>query len=432
MRTVHIILPFSRPENKDKLIEAYRPMDIVLHPIMFVDEETGFNEPWISPFIIAENATDCKANMPGVYKRNKWIEGNFISDEDYYLTADDDDFYETNVFDEIRQMDDDIVIISMKRGKNIPKEAGIVRSYPTTTLVAKPENVQIGMISSQQSFVKGKIFKAHTFNDTWHCGDGEIAVHHKDDGEQIAYRPDLYALFNYFEPGRWEGTKISFGCITNDAYRLNTVLKKSDLPGELHFIINPESATKGLNKLLDVMDQEGADIAILVHQDMYFRNGWLEKVRAQLELLPDDWWVAGIIGKDLEGRMCGRLHDMRIVDNIDSSEIHTFPQPACCFDECCLIINMKRGFRFDEELDGFDMYGTMCVLQAWENQGGAYIIDAFAEHYCSRSFGWFPDEDFKRRYKWLYNRYNERFGTVDSTVFVSKPRFETSAAPDAA
>jgi len=220
--------------------------------------------------------------------------------------------------------------------------------------------------------------------------------------------------------------KIGFGVMVNDAYRLNTVLKKSDLPGELNYIINPESATKGLNQLLDIM--EGSDIAVLTHQDMYYRQGWLGKVKEQIKLLPDSWVVAGIIGKDMEGRMCGRLHDMRIVQHFDSSDIHSFPQPASCFDECVIIVNMKKDFRFDESLAGFDLYGTLCVLQTWEMGGTAWIIDAFAEHYCMRPFSWFPDEDFKRRYKMLYDRFNEKFKKVDSTVFVSKPRFETSAA----
>ncbi|MHB8109759.1 MAG: hypothetical protein ACYDHW_06975 [Syntrophorhabdaceae bacterium] len=222
--------------------------------------------------------------------------------------------------------------------------------------------------------------------------------------------------------------KISFGCITNDAYRLNTVLLKSALPGALHYVINPKSATEGLNTILAEIEKDAADVAILAHQDMYFRNGWLQKVREQIAKLPDSWVVAGIIGKDHEGRICGKLHDMRIVEIISTDSVHDFPHSAVCFDECVIIVNMKKDFRFDEALDGFDLYGTLCVLQAWEMGGTAWVIDAFAEHYCMRPFTWFPGDDFKARYKWLYNRYQEKFDTPDSTVFVNKPRFETSAA----
>jgi len=220
---------------------------------------------------------------------------------------------------------------------------------------------------------------------------------------------------------------FSFGVMINDPYRFNTVFRKSDLPGKLHYIINPKSATIGLNQLLDEIENDGSDIAVLAHQDMYFRNGWLEKVKAQLSTLPDSWVVAGIVGKDMQGRICGNIHDMRIVDHISTMDVHNFPEPAACFDECVLIINMKKGFRFDESLDGFDLYGTLCVLQTWEQGGTAWVINAFAEHYCMRPFTWFPGDDFKERYKALYDRFSEKFGDLDSTVFVSKPLFATSA-----
>lgn len=435
MKNIHLVTPFMRKELKDTLIEAYRPMNIVWHPIVFDDELVDFDwkaNPWIYALVIPKSSAECTVKMPGNYKRNLFIKNVPIIDDDYYVTVDDDDMYEPDVFNEVKKMDDDIVIISMKRGHRVPDGATPIRQYPTSTLIASPDNIVVGSISAQQSFVKGKIFKQHFFNEENHCWDGEIAIHHKESGEQIAYRPDLFALFNYYEPGRWDhqpDLKISFGVMINDAYRFNTVLKKSDLPGELIYVVNPESATKGLNQILDVMASEGADVAILVHQDMHFRNGWLEKVKSQLSKLPDSWAVAGIIGKDMQGRMCGKLHDMRIVDHINSSAIHTFPQPACCFDECVIIINLKHGFRFDEELDGFDLYGTLCVLQAWEKGLTAWIIDAWAEHYCMRSFGWFPGDDFKARYKKLYDKYLSMTEKIDSTVFVSQPRFETSAAP---
>ncbi|MCD6329036.1 MAG: hypothetical protein J7M10_01590 [Candidatus Cloacimonetes bacterium] len=227
--------------------------------------------------------------------------------------------------------------------------------------------------------------------------------------------------------------KFSFGVMINDIQRFNTVLRKSSLPGKVNYVMNPESATKGLNQLLDIIEKERADVAILAHQDMYFRQGWLACVRDQLSILPESWTIAGIIGKDMQGRICGNIHDMRVVDHIDTTRvvddrtgklIHSFPEPAACFDECVLIINMKKGFRFDESLDGFDLYGTLCCLQAWEKGGTTWIINAFAEHYCTRSFLWWPGDDFKARYKMLYDRFSGKYGEIDSTVLASKPDME--------
>ncbi len=419
MRQVHLITPFMRHNLKEKLIEAYRPMGIIWHPIMFSDEAISFEEPWIWPVFILGNSKECEALMPGNFKRNWFIQHCEIIDDDYYVTVDDDDMYEEGVFDAVKQMDDDIVIISMKRGHFTPMGVPEVRKYSTTTLYAHPDNVQIASISAQQSFVKGKIFKVHLFNEDSHQWDGEIAVHHKGSGEQIRYEPDLFALFNYYEPGRWDdgNHKIAFGCMVNDIQRLDMVLRKSEIEDiPCYTIMDPESATKGLNKLLDIIEGKGAEIGVLTHQDSYYRKGWVEQMQSKISLLPDSWIVAGVIGKNHKGKLCGIVHDMRQPLFVGSHE--TLPVECCCMDECCMVINMKSEFRFDERLEGFDLYGTLAVLQAQEMGGSAWIIDAPMEHYCLRSFGWEPDEQFKESWKWLYNRFPGQ--QLDSTVIAER------------
>lgn len=228
--------------------------------------------------------------------------------------------------------------------------------------------------------------------------------------------------------------KLSFGCITNHPARLNMALKQSEIEGEINFIRSPESATKGLNQLLGIAEKEGADVAVLTHHDMSYRQVWTAQIRAQLALLPDSWIVAGIIGKDMRGRICGRFHDTRIPMVFDTSDIHAFPHPASCFDECCILVNLRKGFRFDEDLEGFDLYGTLCVLQAAEMGGTAWIIDsgvasvkvitpagatvvdfAFAQHHCTRGFEWFPDPVFCERFKLLHDRF-PKAERIDTTV----------------
>jgi hypothetical protein len=209
--------------------------------------------------------------------------------------------------------------------------------------------------------------------------------------------------------------KVSFGVITNDIMRLDMVLRQSEIDPAIkcHTVKCPETATKGLNKLLSIMESEGNDVAVLAHHDMFFRQGWLEQMEAQIKMLPDSWVVAGIIGKDMEGKICGRIHDMRIPLHFSTS--HKFPHPASCFDECCIIINLKKGFRFDEGLTGFDLYGTLCVLQAWEMGGTAWMINAFAEHYCMRPFTWYPDKAFEDCFKWIHRRFPNA-DRIDTTV----------------
>jgi len=206
---------------------------------------------------------------------------------------------------------------------------------------------------------------------------------------------------------------VSFGVLVNDLMRLDMVFRQSEIQGTANIIKMPETACKGLNKLLGIMEIEEAEIGVLAHQDMYFRQGWIDQMKSQIALLPDSWIVAGIIGKDMDGAICGRVHDMRIPLHFSTN--HKFPHPAACFDECCIIVNLKKGFRFDENMPGFDLYGTLCVLQAKEMGGTAWIINAFAEHYCMRSFDWYPGKDFEDCYKWIHKRFPNA-DRIDTTV----------------
>jgi hypothetical protein len=209
--------------------------------------------------------------------------------------------------------------------------------------------------------------------------------------------------------------KFVFGCMVNNMKRFDLILKKSSIEGHKCFtIFDPETATKGLNTLLDILEKEGTDIAILTHQDMFYQQEWLSNVRSQLAKLPEDWVIAGVVGKDEKGQICGKFHDMSSPIWVYSD--HEFPVRCSCIDECVIIVNMKTGFRFDEELVGFDLYGTYACLRANE-MGSAWIIDAWAEHYCTRFFGqWEPDEVFKDMWKWLYNRFPGK--RLESTVLV--------------
>ena len=434
MKNIHLIMPFSRHHLKETLENAYRPMDIMWHPILFEDEArvSVFNEPWIEPVIIPEPAPPPDFISVGALKINHFIKTSLMINEDYYCIPSDDDMYQTGVFDRVKEFDDDVVIISMKRGHNIPEGVPQEKRYPTCPLLAHPDNVREGMISGEQYFVKGRIFKRLKFEPVQNS-DGQVAEYLKAN-YKIRYEPYLYAMFNYYEPGRWnkKDPDISFGVMVNDLQRLDMCLKQSEIDGDMHYIKEPESATKGLNKLLDIIEAEGAKIAVLTHQDMHYRAGWIDQVKSQIDLLPDNWVVAGIIGKDDQGRICGKFHDMRIAPHFNTAKIHTFPYPVCCFDECCIIVNMRSGFRFDETMEGFDLYGTLCVLQAWEMGGTAWVIDAFAEHYCMRPFTWMPDKLFISNYKWLWERFSARW-RVDSTAIglpeetVNRIAFMTSA-----
>jgi hypothetical protein len=50
--------------------------------------------------------------------------------------------------------------------------------------------------------------------------------------------------------------------------------------------------------------------------------------------------------------------------------------------------------------------------------GTAWVIDAYAEHYCMRPFSWMPDQLFIDNYKLLHERFKkiEEGKRLDSTA----------------
>ena len=435
---IHLLMPFSRHHLWQTLCDHYRSMGVILHPLVFLGETfPEYAGGWVQPFQAPFKQKGTPASSMGtstISLINSYLESGLIQSDDYYVIVSDDDMYAPGVFDAIHGMRDPVVIISMKRGYRTPPDLPPEKQYPHSTLTAHPDNVEIGSVGSEQIFMKGSLIKGIRLDETSPVADGILAVQLKEK-YPIRYEPFLFAWLNYFEPGRWDkrGRGLAFGVMVNDLLRLDMCLKQSAIDPSIpcHTIKNPESAAKGLNKLLDRIEADGDEVAILVHQDMFFRHDWVDTVRAQLAKLPENWAIAGVIGKDMSGRICGRFHDMRIPLHFNTSNLHDFPHPACCVDECVIIVNLKNGFRFDESYAGFDLYGTLGVLQAWESGKSAWVIDAFAEHFCMRKFDWCPDDLFIENYKRLYDKYKGI--RVDSTALGLPPdgevRFETSAAP---
>jgi hypothetical protein len=91
------------------------------------------------------------------------------------------------------------------------------------------------------------------------------------------------------------------------------------------------------------------------------------------------------------------------------------PQEVEALDEVCLIINMKRGFRFDKKMHGFDLYGTYICLWAKQNGYSAWAIDALFTHDTKRSWAWKPDTTFMNNWDTLKKQFPDY--NVLSTVY---------------
>jgi len=370
---VHLITPFYRLDLKEKLVSTYLPMNIIWYPIMFQDEKTEFNESWIIPHIISSHSKDCKALIPGNFKRNLFIKNCEIIDNDYYVTVDDDDAYEAGVFDKIKRMDNDIIIISMKRGYNIPRSVIPSRRYPTNTLIAAPEAVNIGSISGQQLFVKGRIFKKHLFDENSLCWDGEMAIHHKESGEQIRYEPNLYALFNFFEAERWEErkrmTSIIIPVFNQDEMTRECINSIREHTDNLEFIIIDNGSEPPLNipfvgfadmLLIRSETNQGfpvavnqgimaahGDIIILLNNDVIVTPGWSEKLVSAL----DEFAIVGPVTNYCAGLQKVQIDSYESLDELSQASDLWAEHYVDSIQEVTFVIGFCMAFKkslFDE------------------------------------------------------------------------------------
>lgn len=195
---IHVITPFFRIQNKDRLIAYLDRENVIWHPVLCpaTDGDVEFPKQWIDPCLIPSIPADWHISS---YKSRYFIEHHAIVPDDYYCFMCDDDSYEAGFFNKIRTCSENVIVVSMMRGDNRMDSTGI--PHDITTLIASPQNMKRGHVSSQQYIVKGKVLRTFDVQNTgW--SDGLLAEY-LGDNFTIRYEPEWYALFNYLQPGRW-------------------------------------------------------------------------------------------------------------------------------------------------------------------------------------------------------------------------------------
>lgn len=195
----HILTPFSREANLQRLGVHLRDLGLIWHPIMnetfcFRIEESEWLKPCVCP-------VPPKGWNPGHHVLNYYLEHEPICEEARYLILCDDDWYEDGFFDKIDAIEGDVLVCSMKRGNTQPPNCP---QYGTSTLVASRENLRVGYVAGEQLILRGNILKNIRFgpeNDS----DGRIIVQvcEAQGQEKVKFVPEACVLFNYLQPGRW-------------------------------------------------------------------------------------------------------------------------------------------------------------------------------------------------------------------------------------
>lgn len=202
---LHILTPFSRNENLNFYLKNLEDKKIIWHPI--VHEKLLFASPWIQPFYVFSTLPK---EDPNYHKLNLFIDNFYIIDTDLYLFMNDDDWVEEDTLDRLKGFDDnlgEVFFCSMKRGHQVPNNEGIQQHGIETLIPYK--GVGCGSIGLEQIILKGDVLKQVKFNtspEVQHMSDGVLAEELQKKYD-VKYLEDVFMLFNYLEPGRWNKEK---------------------------------------------------------------------------------------------------------------------------------------------------------------------------------------------------------------------------------
>jgi hypothetical protein len=201
----NVITPLARFENVNSLKEMLENQNVVWHVITDDDakETVEFTESWIKHYV-------CPNKEFAFWERcnnsiNWFIETQKINHNEFYCFMNDDDGYESNFFDKMRNFVEnnysEVIICSMERGHNIPENLPPEKRHPTDKLYAHSDYMKVCHVGIEQIFMTGKVLSENRLPlHVW--GDGmmitEIVKKY-----QTTYFPELSVYFNYLEPGRW-------------------------------------------------------------------------------------------------------------------------------------------------------------------------------------------------------------------------------------
>lgn len=201
---IHVITPFSRPENVPALLRHLEGQGVALtwHPLVSsIPFPVAHLREWVKPFVVrVPDGVD-----PFCGKLRAFVTGGPIADGERYCILNDDDLYADGVLAAIAGMTERIVIVSMLRGQRIPAYVANGHYHPTGTLRAEPRMMHVGGVGVEQYFVMGELFRQVDFRpDRAGICDGLVAEWLVETfPNDVRYEPDLHVLFNRLEPGRW-------------------------------------------------------------------------------------------------------------------------------------------------------------------------------------------------------------------------------------
>jgi hypothetical protein len=160
--------------------------------------------------------------------------------------------------------------------------------------------------------------------------------------------------------GQPAGPAFVVACISNDDAILRANLQSAPMiaSGAVPLMVerNPETAARGINRLIDATD---APVIVFAHNDVWFPNGWdalLRRRIAEVAAIDPDWALIGSYGLGADRWHYGPVWSSSIGSIV--GRVAAAPVAAHSFDEHLIVLRRASGLRCDEHLGHFHFYGT--------------------------------------------------------------------------
>jgi GT2 family glycosyltransferase len=197
-------------------------------------------------------------------------------------------------------------------------------------------------------------------------------------------------------------------------------------------IINNDNRYSASNALNVGLDSSRSDYAIVVHQDVEILDDWFTRLDDCIDNLDQDWAVLGSAGialrygSDHVGKWGGAVgvdtvaigsvwHDESALDDEPYWNGIKEPALAHCCDECLMVVDRKKGLRFDSQFHGFHFYGVDICLQARAAGYKVLCADLPIIHYGKYSASMVGHTRYWHYLRFLHNKWKYRFPEMFGT-----------------
>jgi hypothetical protein len=217
--------------------------------------------------------------------------------------------------------------------------------------------------------------------------------------------------------------KYKFLCpVTEEETYRNLLLKSNDINSQnIEVITGARHAAIAFNQSLSKLKSTSYDVAIFVHQDVYLPSGWLAKLDEIINHIEynAEWGVLGVAGIDLNGQpscslWCSAINTFLNDRTSEFDEVQSL-------DEVLLIINLKKDIIFDENLEGFHLFGTSLVQDLITKNIKSFSIDNAIIHHDKKksSLG----RSYRVAYSYLKKKFKHRLPLHNTVMPITKYSF---------